>query len=239
MRMPSQKAGDGGVLNGGGPPAPSGFFCPCDLLKLWLSRHFWNDSRSRQIVSVEYPKPSSAATASRRRRKNDLNPSNSSSSDLRSDHRFSKASLSVTSKRFIATKQSASSAFTPSASTSRQPPTASGTASGMFTIGRRPSKKAGFGPPLRIRSEEMIMSAKPKRLPPPCASLKASPVRHASKAFLSDQTVSDIMSASSSPRSAGSSSTRRKRVKKRKPSNSARRLLRFAQRCSNFGPLLS
>jgi hypothetical protein len=38
-------------------------------------------------------------------------------------------------------------------------------------------------------SEEMSISAKPKMVPPPCASLNASPVRHSSKFLNSSQMV--------------------------------------------------
>jgi hypothetical protein len=46
-----------------------------------------------------------------------------------------------------------------------------------------------LGPPFRTSSEEMSISAKPKMVPPPCASLNASPVRHASNPDLSSQMV--------------------------------------------------
>ena len=42
---------------------------------------------------------------------------------------------------------------------------------------------------MRTIMEEMSISANPKMVPPPCASLNASPVRHASKPDLSSQIV--------------------------------------------------
>ena len=44
---------------------------------------------------------------------------------------------------------------------------------------------------MRTIMDETSISTKPKMVPPPCASLKASPVRHASKPDLSSQIVSD------------------------------------------------
>ena len=97
----------------------------------------------------------------------------------------------VTLNLFIARKASPSSVVLPSASTCRQPP---GVASGAVPpdTGSRPSHMAALGLPLVFRAVATSIDAIPPRVPPPCASLKASPAFHASKLGLSSHTVHEM-----------------------------------------------
>ena len=87
-------------------------------------------------------------------------------------------------------KTSPSSCVSPSAATSRQPdPPAVLVASGAMVTGSRPSHIAAFGLPLVFRAVATSIDAMPPIVPPPCASLKASPVFHALKLSWESQTV--------------------------------------------------
>ena len=91
----------------------------------------------------------------------------------------------------MAMKASASSVVLPSATTVRQPP---GVASGAVVpdTGRIPSHMAGLGLPLVFRAVDTSIAAMPPMVPPPCASLKASPDFHASKFETSSHTVHEM-----------------------------------------------
>ena len=60
-------------------------------------------------------------------------------------------------------------------------------------MGSSASKNAGLGAPSSVCEEETSISTNPQSVPPPCASLNASPLRHASKLGLSSQMVNELV----------------------------------------------
>lgn len=92
-------------------------------------------------------------------------------------------SLTSTENRFIAMKASPSSVTLPSATTSRHPDSAAVAAAGGTVTGRIASHMAALGLPLVFMAVARSMAAIPPMVPPPWASLKASPLFHALKSF--------------------------------------------------------
>ena len=119
-----------------------------------------------------------------------MKPAKSESVDDRVAKRSSNSSKppSTTGKRFIATKTSAGRVDSPSATTRFQPSPSVGAAPGRLS-GRRPSHAQTLGLPLVFCMVAMTIDAMPPIVPPPWASLKASPFFQASKFSLVSQTV--------------------------------------------------